>query len=169
MWEGRGATARRREAKWSSGVAAVFWVYYNKHVFKDSLDITRHHYHYYYRGALYNTKYAFVLSPVPSPAISGIVPRIFCCTSVVLLWLLYYSEYYRTHCGFVGCCWVFFFCCAVLYYLCTTVRTAVLLLLYVVAGRIGSWVCPWVRAFFSFCIFPPAIPAPRWHTSAYHY
>ena len=28
VWERRGATARPREAKWSSGVAAVFWVYY---------------------------------------------------------------------------------------------------------------------------------------------
>ena len=27
---GRGATARPRGAKWSSGVAAVFWAYYNK-------------------------------------------------------------------------------------------------------------------------------------------
>ena len=26
VWEGRGATPRPREAKWSSGVAAVFWV-----------------------------------------------------------------------------------------------------------------------------------------------
>ena len=26
VWGGRGATARPREAKWSSGVAAVFWV-----------------------------------------------------------------------------------------------------------------------------------------------
>ena len=25
VWEGRGATARPWEAKWSSGVAAVFW------------------------------------------------------------------------------------------------------------------------------------------------
>ena len=26
VWEGRGATARPREAKWSSGVATAFWV-----------------------------------------------------------------------------------------------------------------------------------------------
>ena len=49
-WEGRGATARRRDAKWSSGVAAVFWVYYNENVFKDPFG----HHHVHYRGALYN-------------------------------------------------------------------------------------------------------------------
>ena len=43
MWEGRGATARPREAKWSSGVADVFLVHYNKHVFKDPFG---HHVHY---------------------------------------------------------------------------------------------------------------------------
>ena len=34
VWGGRGTTARR-EAKWSSGVAAVFGAYYNRQVFKD--------------------------------------------------------------------------------------------------------------------------------------
>ena len=38
MWDGRGATPRPWKAKWSSGVAGVFWVYYNN-VFKDPLDI----------------------------------------------------------------------------------------------------------------------------------
>ena len=50
VWEGRGATARPREAKWSSGVAGVVWVYYNKNVSKDPFG---HHY-YYCRGALYH-------------------------------------------------------------------------------------------------------------------
>ena len=36
VWEGRGPTARPWKAKWSSGVAAVFGVYYNETVFKDS-------------------------------------------------------------------------------------------------------------------------------------
>ena len=39
-WEGRGATVRPREAKWSSGVAAVFWVYYNENVFKNPFGTT---------------------------------------------------------------------------------------------------------------------------------
>ena len=40
VWEGCGATARPREAEWSSGVAALFCVYY-KNVFKDPFG---HHY-----------------------------------------------------------------------------------------------------------------------------
>ena len=47
---GRGATASPREAKWSSGIAAVFWVYYNKNIFKDPFG---HYYYYHYREALY--------------------------------------------------------------------------------------------------------------------
>ena len=35
VWGRRGTTARPREAKWSSGVAAVLGVYYNRLVFKD--------------------------------------------------------------------------------------------------------------------------------------
>ena len=35
VWEGRGATARPWEAKWSSRIAAVFWVYCNKSVLKN--------------------------------------------------------------------------------------------------------------------------------------
>ena len=35
VWDGRGATARPREAKWRSGVAAVFWVCYNHNIVKD--------------------------------------------------------------------------------------------------------------------------------------
>ena len=35
VWGERGATARPREAKWSSGVAAILGVYYNRHVFRD--------------------------------------------------------------------------------------------------------------------------------------
>ena len=38
-----------REAEWSLGVAAVFWVYYNKNIFKDPFGR-----HVHYRGALYN-------------------------------------------------------------------------------------------------------------------
>ena len=37
---GRGATAISWEAEWRSGVAAVFWVYYNKIFSKIRLDIT---------------------------------------------------------------------------------------------------------------------------------
>ena len=45
VWGGRGATARPREAKWSSGVAAVFLVCYNRHMFKDSFGHHDHHHH----------------------------------------------------------------------------------------------------------------------------
>ena len=38
VWVGRGATARPREAEWSSRLAAVFWMYYNKNIFKDPND-----------------------------------------------------------------------------------------------------------------------------------
>ena len=48
------------------------------------------------------------MSAIPFP-VSGLVPRNFCCTAVVLL-----SS--STHCGFVGCCRCFFLQCAVLYY-----------------------------------------------------
>ena len=40
MWEERGANARPMQAKWSSGVAGVFWVYYNKMFSKIHVDIT---------------------------------------------------------------------------------------------------------------------------------
>ena len=56
VWEGRGATARPREAKWSSGVVAVFWVYYNQNIFKDPFG-----HHYYYRAALCNKDTYMVL------------------------------------------------------------------------------------------------------------
>ena len=49
MWGGRGATARPREAEWSSGLAAVFWVCYNKNIFKDPND-----YYDYDASVLYN-------------------------------------------------------------------------------------------------------------------
>ena len=49
VWGGRGAAARPREAKWSSGVTAVFgvyyksstlfWVCYNNDIFKESNDV----------------------------------------------------------------------------------------------------------------------------------
>ena len=35
VWSGRGATARPREARWSSGTAAVLGVCYNRHILKD--------------------------------------------------------------------------------------------------------------------------------------
>ena len=38
MWDGRGATARPREAKWSSRLASVLWVCYNQNSFKDPND-----------------------------------------------------------------------------------------------------------------------------------
>ena len=44
VWEGRGATARPREAKWSSGVAVVCGVYFNQSCFKDPFG---HHYYHY--------------------------------------------------------------------------------------------------------------------------
>ena len=47
---GRGATARPREAEWSSRVAAVLWGCYNKNIFKDPFG--HYYYSYYYRGAL---------------------------------------------------------------------------------------------------------------------
>ena len=49
VWVGRGATARPREAEWSSGVAAVFWVCNKKNIFKDPLG---HHYHYLPRSII---------------------------------------------------------------------------------------------------------------------
>ena len=50
VWDGHGATARPWEAKWRSGVAAVFWVCYNKHIVEDPFG-----HHHYYLGALYYT------------------------------------------------------------------------------------------------------------------
>ena len=49
VWVGLGAVSRSRGIGWRSGLAAVFRVYYNRHVFKDLFG----HY-YYYRGAFYN-------------------------------------------------------------------------------------------------------------------
>ena len=67
-----------------------------------------------------------------------------CCTAVVL--------FSYTQCGFVGC-WMLFFCC-VLCFTSAVLRTAVVLLLYGVAGWNCSWVCPWVRGFFSYYTGP---------------
>ena len=44
VWEGSGATARLPEAKWSSGVAGLFWVDYSKHIFK--YPFGHHHHHH---------------------------------------------------------------------------------------------------------------------------
>ena len=41
VWEGRGSTARPREAKWRSGGAPVLGGYYNQNIFKDPFG------HYY--------------------------------------------------------------------------------------------------------------------------
>ena len=45
VWDGRGANAKPREAKWSSGVAAVFGCVITKNIFNDPFG---HHYHYLY-------------------------------------------------------------------------------------------------------------------------
>ena len=45
VWEGRGATARPRESKLSSGVSGVFGVNHTQNIFKDPFG---HHYYYYY-------------------------------------------------------------------------------------------------------------------------
>ena len=92
---------------------------------------------------------------------SGIVPRIYCCIAVVLLSYIVGS-------WVVGC--FFSAVCCVLYYFCyTTVRTAV--------AYEGGWVDRFIGfvhgfvdylPFFFFFFSPPAIPAPRWHPSAYH-
>ena len=58
--------------------------------------------------------------------------------------LLYYSRTHIVASWVVGC----FFVCCVLCCSTAVLRTAVVLLLYGVAGRIVSWVCPWVRGFF---------------------
>ena len=117
-----------------------------------------------WHGSAYHLLLLFFLvvhQTIPSPA-SGIVPRIFCGTAVVYCCC-------RTH---IMGSWVVdvFFLCSVLG--CTTAvpRTAVVLLLYRVAGWIGTWACPWVRVFFPFVSLTlPAIPAPRWHSSPHHY
>ena len=51
VWVGPGAVARSRGIGWRSGLAAVFGVYCNRHVFRDSFE---HYYYYFSRGALYN-------------------------------------------------------------------------------------------------------------------
>ena len=82
MWDGRGATARPREAKPRSGVAAVFWVCYNKNIFKDAFG------HHYYQRALY-CKDIFI-SESPGPSFSGVQasPTVFFFCAYVLIWLL---------------------------------------------------------------------------------
>ena len=56
VWGGRGTVVVQRGVGWRSGIASVYWVYYNRHVFKDPFghDHHHHHHHHYYRGALYN-------------------------------------------------------------------------------------------------------------------
>ena len=65
VWEGRGATARPREAKWSSGVAGVFWVCQNKNKNKkDPYMYVTMYYEFHYRGALYNKDFYVRISIV---------------------------------------------------------------------------------------------------------
>ena len=45
VWVGLGAVARPRGIGWRSGLAAVFVVYFNRHVFRDPFG---HGYYYYY-------------------------------------------------------------------------------------------------------------------------
>ena len=53
VWWGHSANPRPSEAEWSTGFAAIFWVCYNRHVFKDPFG--HHHcHHHHYRQALYN-------------------------------------------------------------------------------------------------------------------
>ena len=51
LWDGRGATSRPREVKWSSRLAAVFWECYNHSIFKDPND------YYDVKSVLYNKDY----------------------------------------------------------------------------------------------------------------
>ena len=103
--------------------------------------------------------FLFFLSAIPSP-VSAIVPRFF---AVLLLY------YYRTHIvgSWVVGCFFSAACCAVLllYY--------VLLLCCCCTGWLGGSVRGCVHGFvffFFLCnFFSPAIPAPRWHRSAYHW
>ena len=44
MWVGLGAVTRSRAIRWRSGVAAVFGVFYSRHVFK---DLFGHHHHHH--------------------------------------------------------------------------------------------------------------------------
>ena len=82
--------------------------------------------------------FVFVRYTLPCLWHSSAYFLLYCCTAVVLL------SY--THCGFVGCSWMFFsLLCAVLYY--AVLRTAVVKL-YGVAGWIGS-------CFFSVVFFSP--------------
>ena len=52
VWVGRAATARPREAEWSSRLAGVFLGCCNKNIFKDPFGHPYDDYHY--QGALYN-------------------------------------------------------------------------------------------------------------------
>ena len=55
VWGGRGATARPRQPKWSSGVATVCWVYYNERKTKITTT-TEHH----YKISIMHTSYLLV-------------------------------------------------------------------------------------------------------------
>ena len=48
LWGGRGAVVAPRGVGWRSGLASVFWVCYNRHVFKYTFQHHHHdHYHHY--------------------------------------------------------------------------------------------------------------------------
>ena len=57
VWGGRGTVVVPRGVRWRSGLAAVFWVFYNRYIFKDPFGHHDHHHHHHYRGALYNKDY----------------------------------------------------------------------------------------------------------------
>ena len=76
VWVGLGAVARSRRIGWRSGLAAVFGVCYNRHVFRDSFE---HDCSYYSRGALYNKdkKTSAVRSRISSKVIFASCVRYF--------------------------------------------------------------------------------------------
>ena len=59
VWVGLGAVARSWGIGWRSGLAAVFGVYYNRHVFGDPFG--HHYYHYYYRITTTTTEEHYII------------------------------------------------------------------------------------------------------------
>ena len=63
VWGGRGTVVVPREVGRRSGLAAVCWVYYNRHNFKHPFG-HRHHHHHHNRAALYNEECCTCQVPV---------------------------------------------------------------------------------------------------------
>ena len=87
-----------------------------------------------------------------------------CCTAIVVVLTVVVHTWWVRGLFLDG-----FFCCVLCFTAVQRTSSTDVVQGGCVGGWIGSWVCPCVRRGRGCSVFFPAIPAPRWHSSAYWY